>query len=305
MAVANNSPSSPNPQSTTTTATILQTQQQQQQQQQKEQPTIYLPTTLAYNAWAPTYDTDSNFLLALDTHLFTTQLLPALLSSLAPSSPRIIDLGCGTGRSTLPLLRIPGARILGLDSSTRMLQKASARCTEVWQGLPRGERAAALGFDVWDMLCCGTKKKNPPPLPGCVVGEGKGGKEEKEEDEGVDAVISTLVVEHVPLDVFFDVVGKMVRKKGKGVVLVTNMHADMGRSSQAGFRVGGTGEKVRGKSYVHDMEEVVEVARREGWRVRWGPEEREIREEDVGRLGERARKWVGRKVWFGMLLERG
>lgn len=59
----------------------------------------------------------------------------------------------------------------------------------------------------------------------------------EEEDllEGnADMVLSTLVLEHLPLDVFFGTVRRLLKKEG-GVLVLTNMHPDMGGISQAGF----------------------------------------------------------------------
>lgn len=170
-----------------------------------------------------------------------------------------------------------------------MLQKASVRCSEALHGLPAGQRAAGASFDVWDMAGGGGGKKG-------------GQQQQQPEAVVVDAVVCALGVENVSLEVFFRVVGGMVKKKAGGMVLVTGMHPDVGRDQQAGLRGEGKG---KGGGYVHDVEGVVEMGRGCGWRVKFGPEVREVREEDVGRFGERARKWVGRKVWFGMVLERG
>jgi hypothetical protein len=86
--------------------------------------------------------------------------------------------------------------------------------------------------------------------------------------------------------------------------LVTNMHADMGRVSQAGF-VNADGVKVRGSSYVYTVEETAAAARDAGLEVA-SVNEREMRKEDVegGAVGERGWKWVGTNVWFGMVFRR-
>ena len=79
---------------------------------------LYLPTIDAYDLWAPHYDADGNFLQILDSHLLE-DLLPQWLASLPPS-PKIIDLGCGTGRNTVKLLSIDGADVIGLDLSPKL-----------------------------------------------------------------------------------------------------------------------------------------------------------------------------------------
>ncbi len=114
-----------------------------------------------------------------------------------------------------------------------------------------------------------------------------------------DAIISTLVLEHIPLPVFFSTLSDLLVPGG--MALVTNMHADMGRQSQAGF-VNEKGVKVRGESFVYSVEETVREAERQGFEVS-DVREREVREEDLvgGVVGERGRKWVGCRVWYGLV----
>lgn len=67
----------------------------------------YLDTASAYDLWASVYDTDGNFLQALDS-IEMKMLLPRAMSMLTDTqndSPttkiKAVDLGCGTGRNTL------------------------------------------------------------------------------------------------------------------------------------------------------------------------------------------------------------
>lgn len=241
---------------------------------------IYKPTVEAYDQWASTYDTDGNFLQALDS-IMMERMLPRL-HDLLPPQPNIVDLGCGTGRTTLRLLKLPGARLLGLDNSNAMLSKAGQRCSEGWNALPEDQRAATLGFDNFDML----NQKGYVPHAAKTA----------------DAVVSTLVLEHIPLDVFFDVCSKMVRKGG--FLLLTSMHSDMGAVTQAGFTDPTSGEKVRPVSYAHTVQKTAEEAKKSDFEVVWGPEERYVHQVDLEKLGDRAKKWVGKKVWYGMILEK-
>lgn len=90
--------------------------------------------------------------------------------------------------------------------------------------------------------------------------------------------------------------------KPGGVLLLTNMHSDMGAISQAGFVDETTGEKVRPTSYAHTMESVLDEAAKWGLEPIGGPDclqERIVTEEMVKGLGPRSRKWVGVKCWFG------
>lgn len=127
-----------------------------------------------------------------------------------------------------------------------------------------------------------------------------------------DLVISTLVLEHLPLDIFFSTVRDLLKppfssshRQGasSSFVLLTNMHASMGRLARAGFVAGE--EKIRGTSFNYEIEEVLEEGKRWGFEVVGTPAERGVGEGDVGvgrLLGERGRKWIGTMVWFGVVL---
>ncbi|RAK98613.1 class I SAM-dependent methyltransferase, partial [Aspergillus ibericus CBS 121593] len=140
----------------------------------------YMETIDAYDKWATVYDKDNNFLQALDSLEMQTllpyflDLLPLPTSSF-PDHPKVIDLGCGTARNTLLLAQLasPGTEIIGLDASSGML--AVAR--EAIQGIPR------VSLGMFDLL------QEPMTVPG--------------ESVGAAGVISTLVLEHVPLRRFF------------------------------------------------------------------------------------------------------
>lgn len=122
-------------------------------------------------------------------------------------------------------------------------------------------------------------------------------------DGKADLVLSTLVLEHLPLDDFFKTVTSFL--KSDGYLVLTNMHGDMGRISQAGFVDPETGEKIRGTSYVYDIEEAVKEAEIYGLDVVGEVQERAVGENDIGEgrvLGPRGKKWTGVKVWFGMVM---
>lgn len=228
---------------------------------------------------AQTYDTDANFLQALD-NLLVPRILPPLLAAL-PLAPLLLDLGCGTGRTTTSLLSHPGATVLGLDASPAMLAIAQQRCAVHFNSLPQNSRAAAWHLEEWDMLSEPT--------------EGKGGPQSKRHK--ADLVVSTLVLEHIPLKAFFTAAANLVKPGGR--LLVTNMHREMGEVSQAGF-VDAHGVKVRGESFAHGVQETVEEARRCNFMLERDVLEKAVEEADVAELGQRAIKWVrGPKVWYG------
>jgi ubiquinone/menaquinone biosynthesis C-methylase UbiE len=238
--------------------------------------TTYLPTTDAYNLWAKVYDSDGNFLQALDT-LEMKGLFPRMLDEVQSGQSgkplRLVDLGCGTGRNTVALLGIEGAEVVALDASEGMLDVARKRLGEVLTG---GQDQRRLRFQVFDLL------SEPSPAS----------------DLSADAVVSTLVIEHIPCDNFFAHASRMLKKGG--VLCLTNMHGDMGKLSQAGF-VDETGRKVRPVSYAHSVEEVVASAQRHGLEPIGEVAERRVTEDLVGALGQRSRKYIGVMVWFGGL----
>ena len=183
----------------------------------------YMDTTTAYDLWASVYDTDGNFLQALDT-IEMKALLPTMLSKIKDPKPwKIVDLGCGTGRNTMALLNVEETEVVALDASPKMLEVAKGRCCG---GDVVKVEGNSIRFEVFDLI----EAKSPPEVA-C----------------NSDAVVSTLVIEHIPCDAFFSHVSQIL--KPGGVLLLTNMHSHMGGISQAGFVDPKTGDKIRPKSY--------------------------------------------------------
>ncbi|KAI9367808.1 S-adenosyl-L-methionine-dependent methyltransferase [Aspergillus egyptiacus] len=259
----------------------------------------YLDTVEAYNKWAEVYDTDGNFLQALDT-IEMRDLLPRFLALVSQSEEEsvqhkeleLVDLGCGTGRNTLQLARAAprGAQIVGVDASPGMLDVARATLQrEMERGAGEGS-ANRLTLGVYDLL----SHPETGYLPAVLEGRKAAG------------VISTLVLEHIPVDTFFGGAARLVRPGG--YLLVTNMHAEMGRISQAGFVDVKSGRKIRPQSYAHAVPDVIAAAERVGFEVvalgdgdrKEKVRERRVDEGMVDQLGARGRKWVGVMVWFGV-----
>ncbi|HHY09966.1 MAG TPA: class I SAM-dependent methyltransferase [Firmicutes bacterium] len=80
--------------------------------------------TKAYTHLAPFYD----FLMAADYPLWEQYLL-SLFKKFAAVPKTILDLGCGTGNLTLPLVR-RGFAVTGVDSSAEMLRQAALKAEE-------------------------------------------------------------------------------------------------------------------------------------------------------------------------------
>lgn len=239
----------------------------------------YLDPISAYDLWSEVYDTDGNFLQALDTIEMQT-LLPRMLSQITSSAPpwKLVDLGCGTGRNMTRLLDLPSSTIIGLDASPKMLKIARSRIDEHMAEISRASEAAqGARLELYDLL-------GSYCIPSCAL--------------NADAIISTLVLEHIPLSIFFEKVSEIL--KPNGLALVTNMHSEMGAISQAGFVDPKSGEKVRTKSFAHHQADVVAEAQTKGFEVAGEILERAVDEKMSEVLGVRARKWIGVSVWFGI-----
>jgi len=257
----------------------------------------YLPTTEAYDAWASVYDTDGNMLQALDD-IEMTRILPALCKHVLPDGNkkqmiRIVDLGCGTARNTTKLLSYTWPsdihlNISGIDASAGMLDVARSKMAAALDKLPDPQKSHfTVSFLQYDLL-------GSEPLSAI------------KEFEPADAVISTLVLEHIPLGVFFAALKSAVVPGGFAVV--TNMHPDMGAISQAGFvqidQATGEKVKVRPTSYAHGVQQTIDAAVAHGFELVEDVEERGVDDESLDKLGARAKKWLGIKVWYGMILKR-
>lgn len=220
------------------------------------------------------------------------------------SSPlKLVDLGCGTGRNTIQLLgalsvrqksndptSLPRAEVVGLDASPGMLEVArSAIQTAVAEmGIQNGPE---VSLGVVDLLQGASSKAQLPPSL---------------QVSGAAGVISTLVLEHIPVKDFFEAASAMMMPGA--YLLVTNMHANMGAISQAGFTDPQTGVKIRPTSYCHSVPEVLAAAEKAGFQVEnliseegeSGVLEKGVDQQLGEALGARAKKWVGIRVWFGI-----
>ena len=230
----------------------------------------YMDTTAAYDLWSEVYDTDGNFLQAMDTIEMKT-LFPRFLSEIRSPTPwRIVDLGCGTGRNTAALLALPDTEVVAIDASPKMLELAKQR-------LQNSDR---VRFEVVDLI-----KSALPPIA-----------------LNVDGIVSTLVLEHIPADTFFNHISTAL--KPGGVLLITNMHSHMGSISQAGFIDPKTGEKIRPTSYAHTVDEVYAAAAASGLEAIGPLTERGVDKTMVEQLGLRSEKWIGVTCWFGGLFRK-
>ncbi|OQD95260.1 hypothetical protein PENSOL_c021G10880 [Penicillium solitum] len=235
----------------------------------RSQQTQYINTVEAYDKWAEVYDTDGNFLQRLDTIEMRT-LLPQFIDRVSqrfqPSPPEteseteakairpsLVDLGCGTGRNTIQLLstlstanKATSFSVIGLDASRGMLDVARTATREYAM---KSAMQTDVELGILDLL---QPELSKTQLPSSLNGPGAVG------------VISTLVLEHIPLERFFAAAAGIMRSGA--YLLVTNMHGEMGMRSQAGF-TDERGVKVRPTSYCHAIPDVLDAAVRAGFEV--------------------------------------
>jgi SAM-dependent methyltransferase len=255
-------------------------------------PVKHVPTVSAYDSWAKVYDTDGNILQKVDD-LQLESLLPEFLGLIKPENPgnnvRIVDLGCGTGRNTLKIIQRDstyGRLVTGIDASRGMLDLADKKLSTVISSQSDTEYRLVQH----DFL----NQDDPNAAPILL-----------EPAQVHDALLSTLVLEHFPLEPFFATIRSLIRPGG--VVLLTNMHSEMGSISQAGFvstDENGQAIKVRGTSWAHSVAETVDAAKRSGLHLAGEALERAVTEDMLPLLGLRGKKWVEVKVWYGMILIR-
>ena len=105
------------------------------------------------------------------------------------SRPRIIDLGCGTGNASTAILEKIPAKIFLIDGSSRMVNIASDKVSSRFPGAVAGHRVADLSGGNWD---------------------------EGFRSEEYNAIVSTLVLEHLPFDRYRAVLDKCFRLLAPG-----------------------------------------------------------------------------------------
>lgn len=245
-----------------------------------------------YDQWAPTYDTDGNVLQAVDD-LQMRDMIPHFVNIISQTTRvsgdtrplRVLDLGCGTGRNTLRLLQASwpcAVEIVGWDASQTMLDVASQKCASAVAQSSASARID-LTLQVIDV-------SDSASLPNDSMG-------------AFDGLISTLVLEHLPLTAFFGAISKVL--KPGGVAVMSNMHPEMGSSTQAGFK-DAAGERLRATSFVYGVQETLDAAKVEGLELIGQVREIAVSDEMIQRevVSERGRKWRGVRVWYGMMLKK-
>jgi len=260
-----------------------------------------VPTDQLYERWASTYDTDGNVLQAVDD-VQLHRLLPEFVrltctskdsAAIAPGALKVLDLGCGTGRNMLKLLQADwyvDVDLVGWDGSQAMLGVAKAKCEAVSS---TSKHKVSLELGVRDLGSVGS-------VPGLYT-------------NFFDGLISTLVLEHIPADTFFTIVSKVLKPGSHA--LITNMHQDLGALSRAGSKTA-SGERFKATSYIYTAQDVVRAADDAGLELVGELVEGTVDSKlidggvvdgvkvEKGTVTERARKYVGTTVWFGVMLRK-
>jgi len=137
-------------------------------------------TIHCYDRHAAAYDLyQSTVVPEYETAIETTAMT---LERLLGKSPRVLDLGCGTGNASAAILkRFVDAKIFLLDGSASMVEAAEEKIEAISPGSVIGSKVADLAAEGWDL--------------GLGVSE-------------FDAVVSTLVLEHLDFDSYKNAVDK-------------------------------------------------------------------------------------------------
>jgi SAM-dependent methyltransferase len=211
----------------------------------------------------------------------------------AAGTIKILDLGCGTGRNTRKLLQADwnvDVEIVGWDGSQAMLDIAQSKCDAARRS---GKQKVALELDVLDLASLNLVPES--------------------HTNAFDGLISTLVLEHIPADTFFAIVSRVL--KSGSYALITNMHQDLGALSRAGFKTA-SGERFKATSYIYTPQDVVDAARVAGLELIGEVGEMAVDDKlidggvingvkvEKGTVTDRARKYVGTNVWFGMMFRK-
>ena len=190
-------------------------------------PGIFLSTQDGYDRWSTIYDNEDNPLIAMEE-----RVLGALLGDLQRFRGRAVaDVGCGTGRRSLPLAQA-GAQVTALDFSSGMLAHAQRKAGE----LP-------LRFLNHDL-------NQPLPLP----------------DAAFELVLNCLVLEHIAeVDRLFAELARVCRRDGE--LWISVMHPAMVlRGVSARFTNPETGERTYPQSHPQQISDYVMAATRAGLR---------------------------------------
>ncbi|HWQ19186.1 MAG TPA: class I SAM-dependent methyltransferase [Methanotrichaceae archaeon] len=150
---------------------------------------------MAENSTVSCYDGHSNLYDAYQSAVVPhyqdmLDIVAATCQRYLRAKPEIIDLGCGTGNASLAVLDKTQAKIFLIDGSVSMVEIAREKIDKEMPGAVRGYKVADLGNDDWHSGL---------------------------EEGSYDAIVSTLVLEHLPFDRYRNVIDecrKLLRPGG-------------------------------------------------------------------------------------------
>ncbi|MDJ0763908.1 MAG: class I SAM-dependent methyltransferase [Myxococcota bacterium] len=205
-----------------------------------------------YDLWAPHYDEYDNPLIALEEPILAELMDPV-------AGLRIADIGCGTGRYTLPLAEAGGI-VTGVDFSTRMLDVLRSK------HLPSSINV--IEHDLTKGL----------PLESGVF----------------DLAISCLVIEHLPnINRVFKELARICKAGGK--VIVSDFHPEMiRRGYHARFRKASGGQKYQIEGMHRSVSEYVMAALNAGLQIQHISEH--IVDQALVRRTQSAKQWLGQPL---------
>lgn len=189
-----------------------------------------------YNIWAEQYDTNSNKTRDLDTKS-TIETLNKFDFS------KVIELGCGTGKNTIYLLK-KADNIIGLDFSQEMLNKAKVKIQDKRVKFKKADLTAE-----WNV-----------------------------ENEYADLITCSLVLEHIKnLDFVFNQANQKL--KSGGYFFISELHPFKQYSgSKAKFETENGMQEL--ETYVHHISEYLDLAKENGFELvelkEWFDEENKI-----------------------------
>lgn len=164
-------------------------------------------TVSCYDKHAQAYDLYQS--RVVPGYLELIELVADAAQEYLPREAKIIDLGCGTGNATLAVLRRIPASVFLIDGSKRMVDIATEKINRDHPGAIQGTRVRDLSRDDWD---------------------------EGLEDETYDAIVSTLVLEHLPFDCYKAAIEKCARLLVPGGwLLAAEGYAEEGSDMQEWF----------------------------------------------------------------------
>ena len=242
-------------------------------------------------------------IIALVNDQQLTQMLPPLLDDIHGQVAEdhkdyegplcLLDVDCGTGHTTLTLASLTRhwrrpVQLEGWDLDQEKLEIAQARCKDIRWEKNMNSSVTFARVNQWGRL-----QKGLPISP--------------YSRHGYDFVLSSLAMRSMPLDLFFRGIEGLLGRND--VAVVTCVHPDFAVAGPSSARSedekGVPREEVR---LIHSVNDVLEAAAKFGLVIQRVVKEAKLSIEMVQRLGpgqrEAAEEWVGRKVWFGVVLRR-